>query len=109
MRSRISENEAVKKAFQHAYLAKERAAPGETWRSQVMRRVREIGPLESSAGFWPAFEHLMWRLVPVSCLLVLALTTLLLSLNLDLGHDYLGTVTVELEKPSLSELFGFGS
>jgi hypothetical protein len=109
MRSRISEKEALKKAFRHAYWAKERAVTGETWRSQIMRRVREIGPLESSAGFWPAFEHLVWRLVPVSCLLVVALTALLLSMSPDLGHDYLGTVTAELEKPALSELFDFGS
>jgi hypothetical protein len=109
MRSRISENEALKKAFQHAYLAKESAVSGETWRSQIMRRVRKIGPLESSAGFWPAFEHLVWSLVPVICLLIVALTALLLSLDLDLGHDYLGTVTAELEKPTLSELFRFGS
>ena len=109
MRPRISENDALKKALQHAYLAKERAISGKTWRSQVMRRVREIGPLESSGGFWHAFEHLVWRLVPVSCLLIVALTALLLSMDLDLGHDYLGKVTAELEKPTLSELFGFGS
>jgi hypothetical protein len=109
MRSRISESEVLKKAFRDAYFAKERAATGETWRSQVMRRVRKIGPLGPSAGFWPAFEHLMWRLVPVSCLLVVALTVLLLSMDLDLGHDYLGTVTAELQKPTLSELLGFGS
>jgi hypothetical protein len=109
MRTRISENEALKKAFQLAYLGKETTVSGETWRSQIMNRVREIGPLESSAGFWPAFEHLVWRLVPVSCLLIIALTALLLRLDLDLGHDYLGTVTAGLEKPTLSELFGFGS
>ena len=74
-----------------------------------MRRVRKIGPLESGAGFFPAFEHLVWRLVPVSCLLVVVLTVLLLSLDFDPGHDYVGTVTAELEKPTLSEMLGFGS
>jgi hypothetical protein len=109
MRSRISEKEALKRAFRQAYLAKEKVASEETWRSQIMRRVRKIGPLESTEGFWPAFEHLVWRLVPVSSLFVVALTALLLSMDLNLGHDYLGTVTAELEKPTLSELFGFGS
>jgi hypothetical protein len=109
MRSYVSENESLKRAFRKAYFAKERAATGETWRSQIMRRVREIGPLESSAGFWPSFEHLVWRLVPVSCLLVVALTVLLLSMGPDFGHDYVGTVTAELEKPTLSEMLGFGS
>jgi hypothetical protein len=108
MRSRISENEALKEAFRKAYFEKEKAA-GEAWPSQIMRRVRNIGPLGLVAGFWPAFEHLVWRLVPVTCLLVVALTVLLLSMDLDLGHDYLRTVTAELQKPTLSQLFGFGS
>jgi hypothetical protein len=109
MRSYVSENQALKKAFRTAYFSKERAATGETWRSQIMMRVRKIGPLESSASFWSAFEHLVWRLVPVTCLLVVALTVLLLSMGPDFGHDYVGTVTAELEKPTLSEMLGFGS
>jgi hypothetical protein len=109
MRSRISENEALKKAFRHAYFEEEKASAGEAWPSQIMRRVRKIGPLGKNAGFWPAFEHLVWQLVPVSCLLVVALTVLLLSMDLDLGHDYVRTVTAELQKPSLSQMFGFGS
>jgi hypothetical protein len=109
MRSRISENEALRKAFRDAYFAKEGPAAGKAWRSQVMKRVRSIGPLESSVGFWPAFENLVWRLVPVSCILVVALTVLLLSMDAVLGHDYLGTVTAELDQPTLSELLGFGS
>jgi len=90
VRFRISENEGVKKAFQDAYLAKESAATGEAWRSQVMKSVRNIGPLESIASFWPAFEHLVWRLVPVSCLLVVAMSVLLLSMDPSPDHDYVG-------------------
>jgi hypothetical protein len=107
MRSRTSEKEALKRAFRDAYSAKEREGHGNEWQSQVMRRIRQIGPLNANVGFWPAFEHLVWRLVPVSCLLVLVLTVALLTMDLDHTNDYLGTVTADLEKPTLTELFGF--
>lgn len=106
MRSRISENELLKKAFQDVYFAKERDGAEEGWQVQVMRRVRQAGPLKSASGFWLSFEHVVWRLAPVCCLLVLLLGVLFMNMDLDRGYDYLGTVTVEMEKPTLSELYG---
>jgi len=105
MRSRVSENESVKKAFQDAYSAKGTGETGEEWQSQVMRRLRQIGPLSSAAGFWPAFESMVWKLAPVSCALVLVLTFFFMNMDLDVDSDYLGTMAAEMEKPSLVELF----
>ena len=105
MRFRVSENESVKKAFQDAYSTKGRGETGEEWPSQVMRRVRQIGPLSPAASFWPAFESMVWRLAPVSCALVLMLTFFFMNLELDVDSDYLGTMAAEMEKPSLVELF----
>jgi hypothetical protein len=71
-----------------------------------MRRIRQIGPLRSAAGFWPAFESMVWRLAPVSCALVLVLTFFLLNMEPDVDSDYLGTMAADMEKPNLVELFG---
>ena len=106
MRFRVSENEFLKKAFRHAYTSKGAGDTGEGWQSQAMRRVRQIGPLSPAAGFWPAFESMVWRLAPVSCALVLVLTFFFMNMELDVDSDYLGTMAAEMEKPSLVELFG---
>jgi len=106
MRSRISENELLKKAFQEVYFAKERDDAGESWQFQVMRRVRQARPLRSATVFWPAFENVVWRLAPVCCLLGLVLAVLFMNMDLDPGYDYLGTVAAEMEKPTLPELYG---
>ena len=106
MSSRISEKERLKKAFQDVYFAKERDDTEDGWQAQVMRRVRQAGPLKSATGFWSSFERLVWRLAPVCCLLVFLLTLLFMNMDLDRGYDYLGNVTVEMEKPTLSELYG---
>jgi hypothetical protein len=106
VRSRISENESLKKAFRDTYAAKEREETGDGWQLQVMRRIRQIGPLRPAAGFWPAFESMVWTLAPVSCLLVLVLTLFFVNMELDVDSDYLGTMAAEMEQPTLVELFG---
>lgn len=105
MKSRISENESLKKAFREAYSAKGRGGTGEEWRSQAMKRIRKIGPLRSVAGFWPAFENLVWRLAPVSCVLLLVLTFFFVNMDFDVDSDYLATMAGEMEKPGLVEFF----
>ena len=106
MRSRISENESLKKAFREAYSAKGRGETGKEWQCAVMKRVRRIGPLTPASKFLPAFERFVWRLAPMSCLLVLVLTLLFLNMEPDVDSDYLGTMAAEMEKPTLVELFG---
>ena len=106
MRSRLSENESLKKAFRDTYAAKEREETGDGWQFQVMKRVRRIGPLTPASNFLPAFEHFVWRLAPVSCLLVLVLTFFFVNMEPDVDSDYLGTMAAEMEKPTLVELFG---
>jgi hypothetical protein len=105
MRSRVSENESLKTALREAHSAKGRGKTGEEWQSRAIMRIRQIGPLRPAAGFWPAFESMVWRLAPVSCLLVLVLAFFFVNMELDVDSDYLGTMAAEMEKPSLVELF----
>ncbi|MEW6668532.1 MAG: hypothetical protein AB1512_25245 [Thermodesulfobacteriota bacterium] len=106
-KSWISDNEGLRKAFRDAYWAKEEQGTlRDGWKGRIMSRIRRVGPLKPAAGFWPAFEHVVWRLAPISCLLVLALGALFASTDFDLAYDYLDTVRSEMERPVLVELFG---
>ena len=105
MRSRIAENKSLKAALRGAYAARETGKTAEEWQSQAMERIRQIGPLRPAAGFWPAFESMVWKLAPVSCALVLVLTLFFVNMEQDVDSDYLGTMAAEMEKPSLVELF----
>jgi hypothetical protein len=95
MRSRVLENESLKRAFREAYAARETAESGEKWESK-----------KPAAGFWPAFGSMVWRLAPVSCALVVVLTYFLLSMEPDVDSDYLGALAADMDKPNLVELFG---
>jgi hypothetical protein len=105
MRSRILENKSLKTAFRDAYSAKGAEQTRHEWQSQTMSRIRQIGPLRPAAGFWLAFETLVWRLAPVSCALALVLTLFFVNTELDVDSDYLGTMAAEMEKASLVEFF----
>jgi hypothetical protein len=107
MRSRITENPVFRNALRGAYLAREKQGVRGDWPLEVMRRVREIGPLPIP-GFWPDFEQAVWRLAPLSGILVLALVLLLLNIGSDFSYDYLGIVTAEIDQPSMGELLGLG-
>ena len=108
MKSRITENPSLRKALLGAYLSREKEGVGHDWRLKVMRRVREIGPM-TIPGFWPDFEQVVWRLAPVSGILVLALALLFLNIGSGFSYDYLGVVTSELDQPTMGELLGLES
>jgi hypothetical protein len=109
MLPKVTENPSFRKALRSAYLSREKEGIGDDWPLKVMRRVREIGPV-TIPGFWPDFEQLVWRLAPVSGILVLAVAVLLL-LNIGSGFsdDYLGIVTSDLDQPTMGELLGLES
>jgi hypothetical protein len=106
MRSRVSENESLKRVFREAYAARGTVETGEKWEARTMRRIRQIGPLKSAAGFWPAFGTMVWRLAPVSCALIVVLTYFSLNMTPEVDSDYLGTLAADMDKPNLVELFG---
>lgn len=102
----ISDNEILKQAFRDAYSARDKEVPlTDHFHARVMGRTRRIGPLHPAAGFWPGFEHLVWRLAPVSCLLVLVLGVFLINTDFDLSYDYLVTMGSEMESRAVAELF----
>jgi hypothetical protein len=107
MKSKVTENPSFRKALRGAYLSRTEESVRDDWPSKVMRRVREIGPLPIP-GFWHDFEQVVWRLAPASGILVLALALLFLNMGSGFSYDYLGTVTAELDQPTMGELLGFG-
>ena len=107
MRSKVTENPSLRKALASAHLAREKDETGGDWPFRVMKRVREIGPV-TIPGFWPDFEQLVWRLAPVSGIMVLALVFLFLNIGSGFSDDYLGVVISELDQPTMGELLGLG-
>ncbi len=107
MRTRLSENERLKKALRDAHFARPEDDNLDSWRPRVMRRIRGIRPPGAGRTFWSAFEQRVWRLAPLSGIVVLALAVIFLSMDFDLGQGYSEMFTAGAEEQTLTELFGF--
>jgi hypothetical protein len=82
MKSSKRYDSKVKQAFKAAYNAKENEGPkiGEQFQTQVMRRIRALGPIHSKPDYLSLFEQFFWRLVPVSAVLIIVMAALAIQL-----------------------------
>jgi hypothetical protein len=97
----------LKRSFNGPYSVEKEKATRDEWILRILRRIRQICSLKQCAGFWPALENLVWGLAPGSTILILVLAVLCARMYLNLGHDYVHTVTAHLEKVSLGQLLGY--
>lgn len=47
------------------------------WQQDTMRRIRQLGPLAGELNFLSLFEQLVWRMAPVTGLLVVVMGSLI--------------------------------
>ncbi|MGD8915562.1 MAG: hypothetical protein PVH35_03120 [Syntrophobacterales bacterium] len=106
MNQNKDEHEALRQILRQAYKEKEKVEVGDEWQEQVMRRIRELGEIEASPSSLVMFEQLVWRLVPVTCLLILGLTLLLSSFDFISGYDVIQLLMNSTEEITLNQFFG---
>ena len=76
----------IREALGTAYREKEQFATDDLWETRVMGHVRSLGAPVSPPRFSMLFGRFVWRLAPVACLLIIALTAGLV--NLDYAPEY---------------------
>ncbi len=86
MLSSESHHMKLKKALISAYSENKKVEVGDHWQTETMRRIRQIGPLETSSAYLLNFEQLVWRFAPIACALILVFSICLL--NLDFAQEY---------------------
>lgn len=76
----------VLKALTSAYHAKEKREVGDLWQARVMGNVLSLGPIYSKEGYFELFQQFVWRLTPVTFILVGLLGLALI--KMDFYSDY---------------------
>jgi hypothetical protein len=99
------EHEELREILRRAYLEKEKAEVTDKWQEETMRRIRKLGEIEEKPSSLVIFEQLVWRLVPVTCLLILGLTVLLSSFDFISGYDVMELLMNGTEEITLNQLF----
>jgi hypothetical protein len=96
--------EALKKILLQAYHEKEKLELGDQWHTKVMDRVRKLGPLSSGPDPLMQFGQFVWRLTPVTCLLIIMSLAVLLKYDFTPGYNVLISFIPEAEEISLAQL-----
>ena len=100
------EQEALREILRRAYLEKEKVEVGDRWQEEVMRRIRELGEIEERPSSLVMLQQIVWRLAPLTCLLILGLTVLLSSSDFISGDDVIQLLMNGTEEITLNQLFG---
>jgi hypothetical protein len=75
------------KALSSAYSRRENAEVGGTWwEARVMGHIRSLDTFYPTMSYIELYQQFLWRLVPVACLLALALVVLIV--RMDFISDY---------------------
>lgn len=63
----------IMQAFRAAYHEKEKSETGDLFRVRVMGHVLSLDPLTPQTAYLELFQQLLWKLAPVTCILVIIL------------------------------------
>ena len=100
------QRQALRELLRRAYREKEKVEVGDQWQDEVMRRIGELGEMEASPSYLVMLEQLVWRLVPVTCILIIGLTVLLSSFDFISGYDIIQLTMNSTEQITLNQFFG---
>jgi len=101
-----NELERVLAAWRPLYQERENRAleTNVTWQADVMRAVRRIGPLHAGPQASLLFGQLVWRLAPITMLLIIAAAVILLKFNITPGDSLLVSLITDVEELTISQL-----
>ncbi len=77
----------LKKNLVEAYQTHPDVDINPAWQQAVMRRIREIGPLNHSISMGLSFQELVWKMAPAFCILLILLVTGIFSMDLSFVYD----------------------
>ncbi len=90
----------------NAYRAKDDLEVDERWQGRLMARVEEIGPLDTAPGNTSAFDRFVWRLVPFTLAMSVALVILLAGLYVTTQYDGLQLTARDVQELTLKQVLG---
>ena len=100
------QHQTLRELLRRAYREKEKVEVGDQWQQGVMRRIGELDEMEASPSYLVMLEQLVWRLVPVTCILIISLTVLLSSFDFISGYDIIQLTMNSTEQITLNQFFG---
>lgn len=76
----------VREALALAYHEKVKVEVDDKWKVRVMGHIQSLGPLSPHISYFELYQRFVWRLAPVACVLLVALSVAIA--KMDFFSDY---------------------
>jgi hypothetical protein len=96
----------IKKALAAAWDKPSDFRESRTWQADTMRQIRQIGSLAGNPGYFLQFGQNIWRLAPVACILIIALTAMVIQADFIPQDAVLTVFDYDLEELTLKQVVG---
>ncbi len=96
----------IKKVLSVAWAEQTESKERQTWQACTMRRIRRIGPLNNHPGYFLQVGQKIWRLAPVACILIIALTAMVIHADFIPEDAVLTVFDYNMEELTLKQVVG---
>ena len=100
------EQRVIRNIFQRGYDDRKVIWVGDQWQANVMRRIRNQGPIAPGKSFFIGFEQFVWRLAPAACLMILVLAAILFKMDVFPDDTVFQVLMNSEEELTISQLVG---
>lgn len=90
--------------FRRVHSEKEKAVVDDRWQTEVMRRIRNLDPVEHRTNFLTVFEEFIWRLAPVACVLIITVAIMLMLTDFTSESEIFNLFINNSDEISLGEI-----
>jgi hypothetical protein len=96
----------IREALSTAYREKDTVHTCDLWETRVMGHIRSLGVPASPANFYALFSRFVWRFAPIACLLIVALSVALVTLDYAPEYEITATFMTDPIEGTVGQLWG---
>lgn len=100
------EHRKIRKALADAWADPAGFTESPTWQADTMRRIRRSGSPDGQPGYFQQLGQSIWRLAPVVCLLIIALTAVVIQTDFVPEDAVLSVFDNDMEALILNQVVG---
>ncbi|OQY05845.1 MAG: hypothetical protein B6I22_06785 [Desulfobacteraceae bacterium 4572_123] len=106
MKLSTTDHNKIKKELSAVWSEQADFKESRTWQANTMRQIRRIGPLDNGQGYFLQLGQNIWRLAPVACILIIALTAMVIRTDFFPQDAVLTVFDYDMEELILKQVIG---
>jgi len=106
MKLSTTDHSKIKKELSAAWSQQAVFTESRTWQPNTMRQIRRIGPIDKGPGYFLQLGQNIWRLAPVACILIIALSAMVIQTDFIPDDAVLTVFDYDMEELTFKQIVG---